>query len=298
MADVADLPSMKQFAAKEVGSSGWSHFEETRKNSEKKIVIHLRRKKTELDLQIQKAKTPAVPGNRPWPSAREISVDLLAKEWMVLTNPSIEARLYLLDNILPSVIMSLEKLCIEVSKRQLEGSEHVTSRFNPINYLAQHLMRNNPKYSNFAEASPYMKGLQQMVTKLKADVMSLEENKLVKMKVEARRRREDRLKLESIKKEAERGKKERLKQVFKEWLIPNETAPELAQVRTHLLQTHPPLTDTPTSYRHTHLLQTHPPLTDTPTSYRHTHLIYRHTHFMAVICSAGPTCYASLQWLS
>lgn len=33
---------------------------------------------------------------------------------------------------------------------------------NPINYLAQHLMRNNPRYNHHMEGSSYMKGLNEV----------------------------------------------------------------------------------------------------------------------------------------
>ena len=39
-------------------------------------------------------------------------------------------------------------------------------KFNPLNYLAQHLMRHNPRYNHSIENSPYMKGLTEVCLQL------------------------------------------------------------------------------------------------------------------------------------
>ena len=49
--------------------------------------------------------------------------------------------------------------------------------FSPINYLAQYLMRNNPRYSNLNKSSPYARGLKKVSEELKQDILALKENK-------------------------------------------------------------------------------------------------------------------------
>ena len=49
-----------------------------------------------------------------------------------------------------------------MSLRSLEESEGHNPDFNPVNYLAQYLMRNNPRYSNFAEAHPYCRSMKEV----------------------------------------------------------------------------------------------------------------------------------------
>ena len=51
--------------------------------------------------------------------------------------------------------------------------------FSPINYLAQYLMRNNPRYSHLNKNSPYVRGLQKVLEEMKRDILSPTENKFV-----------------------------------------------------------------------------------------------------------------------
>lgn len=90
---------------------------------------------------------------------------------------TLDARAYLVENILPTLILGVEKLLMEADRLSLTGKEEGDPNFNPVNYLAQYLMRNNPKYSNFSEASPYVKSLREIGEVLKAQIFQLEDNK-------------------------------------------------------------------------------------------------------------------------
>lgn len=68
----------------------------------------------------------------------------------------------------------------ESSTNSGAGRESSRPKFNPIDMLGQYLMRNNPKYSNFPEASPYARGLREVAEELKRQVFDLDSNKLVK----------------------------------------------------------------------------------------------------------------------
>ena len=125
----------------------------------------------------------------------KLAVDMLAKEWLEAQTFDLDSRAYLIDKLLPTLILGLEKLLIEVGQRPPE------KHFNPINYLAQYLMRNNPHYSNFPEASPYARGLRQVYEELRQKILN--EDKLIAMKAEMQRRREEAIKMEKRQKELE-----------------------------------------------------------------------------------------------
>jgi len=124
-----------------------------------------------------------------------LAVDMLAKEWLESQKFDLDSRAFLLEKLLPTLILGLEKLLIEVGQRPPE------KHFNPINYLAQYLMRNNPRYSNFPEASPYARGLRQVYEELRQKILN--EDKLIAMKAEMQRKREQAIEMEKKQKELE-----------------------------------------------------------------------------------------------
>jgi len=111
--------------------------------------------------------------------AQQILLDALASEWLAGDSETTQIRIYIVDNILPTLILGIVKLLIEVEKRNLIDTEEPDRNFNPINFLAQYLMRNNPKYSNFSEASPYIRGLRSVAEQLKHELYNATEYKYV-----------------------------------------------------------------------------------------------------------------------
>lgn len=149
--------------------------------------------------------------------ALKIPMELLAKEWFSSDEESAEIRAYLVDKIMPTLIMGVEKLLVEVDKKQLADKDEPDPNFNPINFLAQYLMRNNPKYSNFSEASPYVRGLRSVGEELRKQLFDLEENRLARIKSNARRKREEREHEQMLQNMERQRRTEALSKQFSEW---------------------------------------------------------------------------------
>jgi hypothetical protein len=112
--------------------------------------------------------------------ARKIPMELLAKEWLTDTEASVETRAYMVDKVMPTLILGVEKLLIAVDERGLtrpEAGGGYDPNFNPINFLAQYMHRNNPRYANFMESSPYVRGLRQITEELKSQLFDMEDNR-------------------------------------------------------------------------------------------------------------------------
>lgn len=148
---------------------------------------------------------------------RTVPLDLLAKEWLDNNALTVDVRIYLVEKLLPTLILGIEKLLTEVSDRNLADSEGFCKDFNPINILAQYLMRNNPKYSNLLESSPYAKGMRKVIEDLKKEIYSTEENKLAKIKAQARKKREEREQIERMKDKEDRRRSYAIEEQFPEW---------------------------------------------------------------------------------
>ncbi len=143
-----------------------------KKLQEDHMMVKLLDKRTEKKDLNQKTREEALR------MARKIPMELLAKQWLKDNRATAETRAYLVDKILPTLIVGVEKLLMEVDRREV-AELALDANFNPVNYLAQYLMRNNPKYSNFSEASPYIRGLREVSEELKKQLFDIEENKSV-----------------------------------------------------------------------------------------------------------------------
>ena len=150
--------------------------------------------------------------------ARKVPFDILSKEWFKNNNISIDQRLYLLDSLIPTLVLSIEKLLKVAEGKGLIDSAKPSKDFNPINLLAQLLMRDNPRYSNFSESSPYAKGVRKLLENIKKDAFNQEENRLVKMKADAKQRKRERLRLENLNLSKIKGRSEKIREMCLGWV--------------------------------------------------------------------------------
>ncbi|XP_071848550.1 EF-hand calcium-binding domain-containing protein 5-like isoform X3 [Apostichopus japonicus] len=200
----------------------WKRFHEQRVLEKYKERREMKKRKVEM-LKEEKERL-----------ARKIPVDTLALEWLNTNEVTVDARAYLLEKLLPTLILGIEKLLMAAERKGLTESNESSPDFNPLNYLAQYLMRNNPRYSNFPEASPYIRGIREVTDELKMHVFSFEDNRLAKIKSEARKRRED-LEKQMAMKDKERGRRSaRIRTHYTEWILEGQEAIDIQFVQTAL----------------------------------------------------------------
>ncbi|KAL7752608.1 hypothetical protein RI367_002142 [Sorochytrium milnesiophthora] len=132
-------------------------------------------------------------------AARSISIDTVAHEFLSMPNldASVEQRAYLVESTLPTVILALEKLLIEVSRgvddpARVEDArksfhlqpDNIPLTFDPINWLGQYLYRNNPSYANYSDASPYISNMQEVAQRLKERLRQLQGERIARLKAQ------------------------------------------------------------------------------------------------------------------
>ncbi|CAH8508124.1 unnamed protein product [Schistosoma bovis] len=129
---------------------------------------------------------------------RQTPIDVLSMEWLISEPHTIEARAYLIDNILPQVVLGLEFILKEATRRNLITRDLLDEtsyragldrNFNPVNRLAEYLMRNNHKHNHFSESLPYVRGLRYTLTMLQQEMFIQSGNQLAKVKLSADARR-------------------------------------------------------------------------------------------------------------
>lgn len=155
-------------------------------------------------------------------AASKVPLEMLAREWLNDHRATLDTRSYLVEKLLPTLVVGLEKLLREVTSRDLVENMEQQQDFNPVNFVAQHLMRNNPRYSNFAEAHPYCSTMKQVGEELKRVAYSLDENKLAELKTRSKQRCQVREEAESRKTGEESRRTELSKGVYVKWLVPKE----------------------------------------------------------------------------
>ncbi|KAF7260476.1 hypothetical protein EG68_02708 [Paragonimus skrjabini miyazakii] len=166
---------------------------------------------------------------------RQVSLDTLATEWLNCEPRTIENRAYLIGTVLPQVVFGLEHVLKEAVSRQLIGPdakaeaierESADPNFNPINRLAEFLMRNNHRYSNFTETSPYVRGIRNTVAKLQHEMFMRSDNQLARLKAAVLRTQEERVKREAAEKAEYERRNACLSELFDEFLTGGQVSVE------------------------------------------------------------------------
>nr|XP_009918270.1 PREDICTED: EF-hand calcium-binding domain-containing protein 5 [Haliaeetus albicilla] len=162
-------------------------------------------------IRAQKAKEEKVKKREP--------CDWLSKEWFSEEKESLDTRIYLLDKLLPTLIPGMEKLLMEVERKNVLSPDKEPTKFNPICFLGEYLMRHNPQYSISTKPSPYLRGMKMVTEELKTEMPGTTSERLARMKVEAKNKRKDREQVDNMKSQVKEMRKEVLAIQFKEWTV-------------------------------------------------------------------------------
>ncbi|XP_027747330.1 EF-hand calcium-binding domain-containing protein 5 isoform X1 [Empidonax traillii] len=168
--------------------------------------------------------------------------DSLAREWYSEERETLDTRIYLLDKLLPTLIPGVENLLMEVERKHVLVSDKDPGTFDPINYLAEYLMRHNPLYGVSPKPGPYVRGMKIVAEELKSLMRGTTSERLVKMKAEAKEKREAREEMERKQAEERGMRKEALTVLFKEWTVDGKDRIPVALVQS-ALRSFPDVTD-------------------------------------------------------
>ncbi|OXB59523.1 hypothetical protein ASZ78_004496 [Callipepla squamata] len=160
-------------------------------------------------IHAQKAKEEKVKQREP--------CDGLCQEWFRSESQSLEARTYLLDKLLPTLIPGVEKLLMEVERKNVLAPAKEPARFNPITFLGEYLMRHNPRCDTSTKPGPYLRGLKAITEELKREIPDTAPERLARMKSEAKTKRQEREQEDSMKCQQKERQKAALATQFKEW---------------------------------------------------------------------------------
>ncbi|KAM6118574.1 EF-hand calcium-binding domain-containing protein 5 [Phoenicopterus ruber ruber] len=192
-------------------------------------------------IHAQKAKKEKVKKREP--------CDWLSKEWFSEEKESLDTRIYLLDKLLPTLIPGVEKLLMEVERRNVLAPDKEPTTFNPINFLGEYLMRHNPQHGISTKPSPYLRGMKMVTEELKMEMPGTASERLARMKSEAKNKRKEREQVDNMKSQVKEMRKEALAIQFKEWTADVSGRIPIALVQSALRSFPDVITSTPTDVR-------------------------------------------------
>nr|XP_047929980.1 EF-hand calcium-binding domain-containing protein 5 isoform X3 [Anser cygnoides] len=172
--------------------------------------LNLQEKKVKM-IQAQKAKEEKV--------KRREACDWLCREWFSDEKESLDTRTYLLDKLLPTLIPGVEKLLMQVERKNVLVPDKEPTKFDPITFLGEYLMRHNPQYDISTKPGPYLRGMKMVTEELKTEMADTAPERLARMKAEAKTKRKEREQVENMESEQKEMRKEALAIQFKEWTV-------------------------------------------------------------------------------
>nr|KAF6415551.1 EF-hand calcium binding domain 5 [Molossus molossus] len=157
---------------------------------------------------------------------KKIPKDNLAQEWFNTENMTLNTRVYLLDKLLPTLVVGVENMLMQVEKKKLLSEADIPTKFDPINYLGEYLMRNNPYYNKDSGMSGYQRVMRDVTEDLKIHVTNTVCNRVSKMKEKVKEKQKQREHINEVKVKVANTRKQALQEQFNEWILdPKGTIP-------------------------------------------------------------------------
>ncbi|XP_055113436.2 EF-hand calcium-binding domain-containing protein 5 isoform X6 [Symphalangus syndactylus] len=150
---------------------------------------------------------------------KKLPRDNLAKEWFNTESMTLNNRAYLLDKLLPTLVPGVENMLTQVEKMKVLTEADTPSKFDPINYLGEYLMRNNPNYIKDPGMSGYQRVMKEVTEDLKIYVPDTICNRVSKMKENVKQNRKQRESIDKIKVKVANTRKQALQEQFDEWIL-------------------------------------------------------------------------------
>ncbi|XP_058300950.1 EF-hand calcium-binding domain-containing protein 5 isoform X9 [Hylobates moloch] len=150
---------------------------------------------------------------------KKLPRDNLAKEWFNTESMTLNNRAYLLDKLLPTLVPGVENMLTQVEKKKVLTEADTPSKFDPINYLGEYLMRNNPNYIKDPGMSGYQRVMKEVTEDLKIYVPDTICNRVSKMKENVKQNRKQRESIDKIKVKVANTRKQALQEQFDEWIL-------------------------------------------------------------------------------
>ncbi|XP_055982482.1 EF-hand calcium-binding domain-containing protein 5 [Sorex fumeus] len=161
-------------------------------------------------------------------STKNLQRDELAKEWFDIEHMTLDTRTYLLDKLLPTLVPGVEKMLMQVEKKQLQKESDIPIKFDPITYLGEYLMRNNPYHVKDMGMSAYQRVMKEVTEKMKVHVPDTVGHRVKKLKESVKEKREQRERVDKVKFKVISIRKQALEEQFEEWIVdPNGMIPIL-----------------------------------------------------------------------
>ncbi|XP_076727493.1 EF-hand calcium-binding domain-containing protein 5 [Callospermophilus lateralis] len=152
-------------------------------------------------------------------SEKKLPKDNLAQQWFDTETTTLKTRAYLLDKLLPTLVPGVEKMLMQLEKKKILTEADTSTKFDPINYLGEYLMRNNPSYIKAPKMSGYQRVMRDVTEELKVYVPDTICYRVSKMKENVTQKREQRVHINTIKVKVASVRKQALQEQFDEWIL-------------------------------------------------------------------------------